>query len=53
MTAAFAASQVAGPLLVSFLVERSGGFGGALLLAFGVLVGSAAALMVPLPAASR
>ena len=26
MTAAFAASQVAGPLVVSFLVERSGGF---------------------------
>jgi predicted MFS family arabinose efflux permease len=53
MTAAFAASQVAGPLLVSFLVERSGGFGGALLLAFGVLVASAAALMVPLPPATR
>ena len=53
MTAAFAASQVAGPLLVSFLVERSGDFGGALLLAFGVLVASAAALMLPLPGASR
>ncbi len=53
MTAAFAASQVAGPLLVSFLVERSGAFGGALLLAFGVLVASAAALMVPLPPATR
>jgi predicted MFS family arabinose efflux permease len=53
MTAAFAASQVAGPLLVSFLVERSGGFGGALLLAFGVLVASAAALMLPLPPATR
>ncbi len=53
MTAAFAASQVAGPLVVSFLVERSGGFGGALLLAFGVLVASAAALMLPLPPASR
>ncbi len=53
MTAAFAASQVAGPLLVSFLVERSGGFAGALLLAFGVLVASAAALMVPLPPATR
>lgn len=53
MTAAFAASQVAGPLLVSFLVERSGGFGGALLLAFGVLVGSAAALLVPLAPATR
>jgi predicted MFS family arabinose efflux permease len=53
MTAAFAASQVAGPLLVSFLVERSGGFGGALLLAFGVLAASAAALMLPLPRASR
>jgi predicted MFS family arabinose efflux permease len=53
MTAAFAASQVAGPLLVSFLVERSGDFGGALLLAFGVLVASAAALLLPLPPASR
>ena len=53
MTAAFAASQVAGPLLVSFLVERSGGFGGALLLAFGVLVASAAALMLPLAPATR
>ena len=53
MTAAFAASQVAGPLLVSFLVERSGGLGGALLLAFGVLVASAAALMLPLPPATR
>jgi predicted MFS family arabinose efflux permease len=48
MTAAFAASQVAGPLVVSFLVERSGGFSGALLLAFGVLVASAAALVMPL-----
>jgi predicted MFS family arabinose efflux permease len=53
MTAAFAASQVAGPLLVSFLVERSGGFGSALLLAFGALVASTAALMVPLPPATR
>ncbi|HJT61002.1 MAG TPA: YbfB/YjiJ family MFS transporter [Burkholderiales bacterium] len=53
MTAAFAASQVAGPLLVSFLVERSGGFGSALVLAFGVLVTSAAALMLPLRSASR
>jgi len=53
MTAAFAASQIAGPLLVSFLVERSGGFAGALLLAFGILVASAAALMVPLPPATR
>lgn len=53
MTAAFAASQVVGPLLVSFLVERSGGFGGALLLAFGVLLASAAALMLPLAPATR
>ena len=49
MTAAFAASQVAGPLIVSVLVERSGSFGSALLLAFGVLIASAAALLVPLP----
>jgi len=48
MTAAFAATQVAGPLVVSFLAARSAGFGGALLLAFGVLVASAAALMIPL-----
>jgi predicted MFS family arabinose efflux permease len=48
MTAAFAASQVAGPLIVSFLVQRSGGFGGALLLAGGVLLASAAALALPL-----
>ncbi len=53
MTAAFAATQVAGPLVVSVLVEDSGGFDGALLLAFGVLVSSAAVLMVPLPAANR
>jgi predicted MFS family arabinose efflux permease len=53
MTAAFAASQVAGPLLVSFLVERSGGFGGALVLAFGVLAASAAGLMLPLAPATR
>jgi predicted MFS family arabinose efflux permease len=48
MTAAFAATQVAGPLVVSFMVERSGTFGGALLLAFSVLVVSAAVLVVPL-----
>ena len=48
MTAAFAASQVAGPLIVSLLAEHGGGIGGALLLAFGVLAASAAALMVPL-----
>jgi predicted MFS family arabinose efflux permease len=48
MTAAFAASQVAGPLVVSFLVQRSGGFGGALLLACGVLLASAVALALPL-----
>jgi predicted MFS family arabinose efflux permease len=48
MTAAFAASQVAGPLLVSFLVQRSGGFNSALLLACCVLAASAALLLVPL-----
>ena len=42
------ATQVAGPLVVSFLVQRTGGFGGALLLACGVLVASAAALLPPL-----
>lgn len=50
MTAAFAASQVAGPLIVSVLVEGSGSFGSALLLAFAVLMASAAALMLPLRA---
>jgi predicted MFS family arabinose efflux permease len=48
MTAAFAASQVAGPLVVSFLVERSGGFSGALVLAAATLVASAAGLVLPL-----
>jgi predicted MFS family arabinose efflux permease len=48
MTAAFAASQVAGPLVVSYFVQRSGSFGGALALACGVLLASAAALLVPL-----
>jgi predicted MFS family arabinose efflux permease len=48
MTAAFAATQVLGPLLVSFLARQSGGINAALLLAFAVLAASAAALMVPL-----
>jgi predicted MFS family arabinose efflux permease len=48
MTAAFAASQVAGPIVVSFLVERSGGFSGALILASATLVASAAGLLLPL-----
>jgi MFS family permease len=43
MTAAFAAGQVAGPLVVSYLVQRSG-FGTALALASAVLVLSAIAL---------
>ena len=48
MTAAFAATQVAGPLLVSFLAQQSGGINAALLLACAVLAASAAALMIPL-----
>jgi predicted MFS family arabinose efflux permease len=48
MTAAFAATQVLGPLLVSLLARQSGGINAALLLAFAVLAASAAALMVPL-----
>jgi predicted MFS family arabinose efflux permease len=48
MTAAFAATQVAGPLLVSLLSRQSGGINAALLLAFAVLAASAAALMIPL-----
>ncbi len=48
MTAAFAVTQVAGPLVVSFLAARSAGFGGALVLACAALVASAIALMLPL-----
>jgi len=48
MTASFAASQVVGPLIVSYFVQRTAGFGGALLLACTVLAASAAALMIPL-----
>jgi predicted MFS family arabinose efflux permease len=48
MTAAFAASQVAGPLVVSFVVERSGDFSGALMFASTTLVASAAGLLLPL-----
>jgi len=48
MTASFAASQVAGPLVVSYFAQRSHGFSGALLLACAVLIASAAALLIPL-----
>jgi len=48
MTASFAASQVVGPLIVSYFVQRPAGFGGALLLACAVLIASAAALLIPL-----
>jgi predicted MFS family arabinose efflux permease len=44
LTASFAATQVAGPLVVSYFA----GFSSALLLAFGVLAASAMALAVPL-----
>ena len=46
LTASFAATQVAGPLMVSFFAD----FTGALVLATGILVASAAALLVPLGA---
>jgi len=48
MTASFAASQVVGPLIVSYFVQRAAGFNGALLLACAVLAASAAALVIPL-----
>lgn len=48
MTASFAASQVAGPLIVSFLAERSLGFDAALWSALIALLASAGALMLPL-----
>jgi hypothetical protein len=44
LTAAFAATQVAGPLVVSSF----SGFTGALVLAAGILAASAAALLIPL-----
>jgi predicted MFS family arabinose efflux permease len=48
MTASFAATQVAGPLIVSYFAQRSAGFNGALMLACGVLLASAAVLILPL-----
>ena len=48
MTASFAASQVAGPLIVSYLAERSLGFDAALWSALIALLASAGALMLPL-----
>jgi predicted MFS family arabinose efflux permease len=53
MTASFAASQVAGPLIVSFLAERSLGFDAALWSALIALLASAGALMLPLRADNR
>ena len=47
MTAAFAASQVVGPLVVSSVVQRSGDFSGALMFASTILVASAAGLLLP------
>ena len=47
MTAAFAAGQIAGPLLVSLLLARGGGFSEALLLASVVLVAGACTLLYP------
>ena len=46
MTAAFAAGQVVGPLVVSVLGQRPGGFAAALAMAAGVLVVSAVALAI-------
>jgi predicted MFS family arabinose efflux permease len=48
MTAAFAATQVAGPLVVSALAGRPDGFTEALMLAFAALAAAAAALLLPL-----
>jgi predicted MFS family arabinose efflux permease len=48
MTAAFAASQVAGPLVVSIVVERSGDFSAALIIASTALLASVAGLLLPL-----
>lgn len=45
MTAAFAAGQIAGPLLVSFVLAGGGGFAEGLLLASAVLVAGAGALL--------
>jgi len=53
MTAAFAATQIAGPLIVSFLAERALGFGAALWSALVALLLSAAALMIPLRGDNR
>lgn len=44
MTSAFAAGQIAGPILVSLLVQRSGGFGPALWVGFALLLTSAVLL---------
>ena len=45
MTAAFAFGQIAGPVLVSVLVERSHGFTEALVIAFAVLIASVVTLL--------
>lgn len=45
MTAAFAAGQIGGPLLVSFLLAAGGGFAAALLIAGAVLVAGALLLL--------
>ena len=49
MTAAFAAGQIAGPLLVSLVLARGGGFSGSLLLGGATLVLGAAALFLRKP----
>jgi len=48
MTAAFAVSQVLGPLVVSLLARQPNGFSVALLIAFVTLAASVAGLMVPM-----
>jgi MFS family permease len=48
MTAAFAVSQVAGPLVVSLLARHPNGFSVALLIAFATLAASVAGLMLPM-----
>jgi hypothetical protein len=51
MTAAFAAGQMVGPLLVSFTVGSRADFSGPLLVASLLLVASAGLLSCPLPSA--
>jgi len=48
LTASFAVTQVAGPLVVSLLARQANGFSTALLIAFASLLASVAGLLIPL-----